>query len=422
MKEKMLSDFTATRRKTEDLASKLVIEDYVIQGMPDVSPPKWHLAHTSWFFETFILKTQGANHQDFDSQFQYLFNSYYQGVSKPFPRANRGLLSRPSVQKIYDYRKYIDACILTLIKKTADDQLPDLSNILFLGLAHEQQHQELLLMDIKYNFSLNPCFPEYRKTSQTLRADNFPLEFLEITGGIAQIGNADSGFCFDNELPVHAKIMPDFLIAKTLVSNQDFMQFMLAGGYANPLLWLSDGWDWVLANQITAPLYWHFIHGEWMQFSLSGLHPLEAAEPLCHVSYYEADAYARWSGNRLPTEEEWEYAVRQSVHSTEGNFMESGLYHPQPQSVENNRRNLQFFGDLWEWTASSYSPYPRFKPLQGMAGEYNGKFMSNQMVLRGGSCVTPKSHIRASYRNFFAPDKRWPFCGIRLAKDSGELR
>ncbi|MFA5959709.1 MAG: ergothioneine biosynthesis protein EgtB [Tatlockia sp.] len=404
--EDVIHAFQLVREQTQSLCRPLCTEDFVIQSMDDVSPPKWHLAHTSWFFETFILKKYAPEYQAFNPVFSTLFNSYYQGVGNPFPRAQRGFLSRPTVDTVFAYRKHVDEAICQWI---ASSKNSNLFALITLGLHHEQQHQELLLTDIKYNFSINPLLPIYQPRKKTLGFNGSPAKFISNEGGLIDIGASSQSFCFDNELPVHKTFLQPFSLSNQLVSNAQYIQFIEAGGYQYPKWWLSDGWDWVTKNQWQAPLYWHRINKEWWIFTLNGLLPLNPDEPVAHVSYYEADAYARWAGARLPTEAEWEHFVTSNALSKEnGNFLETGLLHPHAGTD-------QFFGDLWEWTASAYSPYPGYQPLKGALGEYNGKFMANQMVLRGGSCVTPGSHIRASYRNFFQPEKRWQFSGIRLA-------
>lgn len=408
----LLAHYQQTRQLTERLCSSLLIEDYVVQGMEDASPPKWHLAHSTWFFETAILKLN-KKYQPFNLVFHQLFNSYYQLLGKPFARPNRGLLSRPSVEEIYLYRQYVDEHIKEWLAQGALNEAS--KQLLLLGIHHEQQHQELLLMDIRYNFSLNPLFPAYRaeKPINSCSAPP-PLEFIDIKEGIRYIGAEEGGFCFDNELPRHQKIISPCAIANRLVTNQEYLHFIEDSGYTDASLWLSDGWDWCNRHQVTKPLYWYYHEDQWWEFSLFGLHPLQRNAPVAHISFYEADAYARWAKARLPTEEEWECHVRAAQYQPQhGNFLEHNQLVPLPASTENH----QFFGDLWEWTSSAYAPYPRYKPFKGMVGEYNGKFMNNQRVLRGGCCITPSNHIRVSYRNFFQPEKRWQFCGIRLVTE-----
>lgn len=422
MKKQLIHAFQTVRRQTEALCQPLAIEDYVIQSIEDVSPPKWHLAHSSWFFETFILNKQLSHYKSMHPSFHYLFNSYYQGIGSPYPRAKRGLLSRPTVEVIYAYRKHVDTHILTLLEQASETQLMELSPFIILGLHHEQQHQELLLMDIKYNFSLDPNFPTYNPsltlpTNENLIFSRTKPALIEVAGGVVEIGHRGPGFCFDNELPNHKKILIPYSIATQLVTNGEYFEFIEEGGYKEPRWWLADGWDCVLKNQWEAPLYWYNFDNEWRIFTLNGLSQLNSAEPVCHISYYEADAYARWRGAKLPSEEEWEhFVVTHKIKPDNNNFMETGLYHPQALKNQNKTGPQQFFGELWQWTSSPYSPYPGYISPKGILGEYNGKFMTNQMVLRGGCCATPKSHIRASYRNFFQPEKRWQFSGIRLAK------
>jgi ergothioneine biosynthesis protein EgtB len=416
MTEEILYDYQAVRKLTVDLCKPLRIEDYVIQGMSDVSPPKWHLAHTTWFFEEFVLKIFDANYKLFDPGFNQLFNSYYYQLGDPYPRGRRGLLSRPTVEHIYEYRAHVDTYVKNLINNNYPHKAKKISNIIELGINHEQQHQELMLLDIKYNFFLNYTAPVYQELPPQVRAKNYLLvpDFIHCEEVVTQIGNKSKAFCFDNELPLHNKIIAPFAISSALVTNADYIKFIEAGGYKISSYWLADGWNWVKKNSITGPLYWIKNKHNYEQFTLSGIKPLELAQPLCHVSYYEADAYARFVGCRLPSEEEWEYAA-QKVHASvlDGIFLESGHFHPQATGDSHN-----FFGNVWEWTKSSYAAYPGYKPLKDALAEYNGKFMANQMVLRGGSCVTPARHIRASYRNFYYPGQRWFFGGIRLARDS----
>ncbi len=424
MHDRIIKNYLTIRQQTEAICQPLEIEDYVIQGMDDVSPAKWHLAHTTWFFETFILIPSVKNYRVYRPEFVSLFNSYYQSLNQPYLRSARGLLSRPTVAVIYDYRHYVDKHMQTYLSHLSIDQ-DDTLKLLAIGLAHEQQHQELLLMDIKYNYSLHyPDVPIYQKSlaisSQppSLNAQSSLEEyFISVEGGIASVGFAGEGFSFDNEHPVHRTLLTPYRIANRLVTNEDYLMFINAGGYQNPAYWLSDGWDCIQKNQWKAPLYWYHFQDQWHQLSLKGLTPLVLNQPICHVSYYEADAYARWRGKRLPTEMEWEHFVSCSQFCLqESNFLESNILHPLPTTDLSNAPQ-QFFGDVWEWTMSAYVPYPGYNAYAGSLGEYNGKFMCNQMVLRGGSCVTPRDHIRASYRNFFQADKRWQFAGFRLAED-----
>jgi ergothioneine biosynthesis protein EgtB len=412
--------FQRVRQQTEAICKPLFTEDYVVQAMEDVSPPKWHLAHTTWFFETFVLAAMVKSYKIFDPSFNYRFNSYYQSVGKPFLRSQRGFLSRPPTEVIYSYRHYVDAQILSLLDNLAEESVEKIRDLVVLGLHHEQQHQELILMDVKYNFSHDPDFPIYHLPNSFNERESNVVQTkptLAVKGGLVEIGYAGEGFCFDNELPQHKAFLRPYLISPLLVSNEEYMEFIEDKGYDEPNWWLADGWDWLKTLENKAPLYWYKIDGNWYIFTLNGLQKLNPAEPVCHVNYYEADAYARWKGYRLPTESEWENFVRVAeLSAQEGNFLETGHYHPRVRG-ELNPESPQFFGDLWEWTSSSYSPYPGYTPLPGDVGEYNGKFMSNQFVLRGGCCITPRAHIRPSYRNFFQPEKRWQFSGIRLASN-----
>lgn len=414
MREKLIRDLQQVRLYTEKLCKPLATEDYIIQGMDDVSPTKWHLAHTTWFFETFILSPNlPQTYKVFHPAFAYLFNSYYQEMGSPYPRPQRGLLSRPSVEMIYDYRRHVDAYLLELLSSMSEHKLKELYPLILLGIEHEQQHQELLLMDIKYNFSLNPEFCVYAPVKSVSHSSQ-PLEFIANPGGLVTIGYQGDGFCFDNERPPHQTFLYPFAMASRLITNREYWEFIADKGYQTPSLWLSDGWDWIRTQKIKAPLYWENASPETFVFTLQGLQRLNPHEPVAHVSFYEADAFARWRDCRLATEAEWEHFVNcHQLTPQGGHFMEAEFYHP--QAARQSSLN-QFFGDLWEWTVSPYSPYPGFKPVPGALGEYNGKFMNNQRVLKGGSCVTPESHIRASYRNFFQPDKRWQFSGIRLVQ------
>jgi ergothioneine biosynthesis protein EgtB len=409
--------YRQVRRQSEALCDPLLVEDYVVQTMPDVSPPKWHLAHVSWFFETFLLTPYGRNYRPFNSQFHQLFNSYYQGVGTPFPRAQRGLLSRPSVAEVYRYRRYIDEQMNELISQT-DNHRENLKirSLILLGLHHEQQHQELLLTDIKHILGNNPLAPVYTEGRLSVASvPAVPLHWIKVGGGDAVVGHDGNGFCFDNELPPHHVRLNDFLLANRLVTNAEYLQFIADSGYDNPLLWLADGWSAVQQQGWKAPLYWSKVDDSWQNFTLAGQKPLALDEPVCHVSYFEADAYATWAGKRLATEAEWEHAA-EAVELVPGNYLEAGHFQPVP--AQGGDTLLQLGGDVWEWTQSAYAPYPGYRPLAGAIGEYNGKFMCNQMVLRGGSCATPESHIRKSYRNFFYPHNRWQFMGIRLAQEA----
>jgi ergothioneine biosynthesis protein EgtB len=432
-----LSDYyKEVRRQSEILCQPLEIEDYGVQAMPSVSPPKWHLAHTSWFFETFLLQPHRPHFKSYNSVYAQLFNSYYQGVGRPFARDQRGVLSRPTVAEIYCYRAAIDEQMLALLQTGSGPMRRKIAELALLGLAHEQQHQELLLTDIKFNFSLNPLLPAYMEPQPLLEdRGTSRLHWLDFTGGYGELGSTDDLFCFDNELPRHRVWLAPFRLAGRPISNGEFLQFMRDDGYRRPELWLADGWTECQQRNWQAPLYW--THGEehegaphgamesgshrdgkWQVFTLHGLRPLNLAEPVCHVSYYEADAYARWAGARLPTEAEWEYVA--SEREVCGHFANDGILQPRPatRQEESPQQPQQLFGDVWEWTASAYAPYPGFRADTAPIGEYNGKFMCNQMVLRGGSCATAREHMRASYRNFFYPVDRWQFSGIRLAQSA----
>lgn len=410
--ETLLARYSSVRRCTERLAEPLATEDYVLQSMPDASPAKWHLAHTSWFFEALVLARGVDGYRPFHPRYAYLFNSYYESLGPRHPRAERGRLSRPTVREIYAYRAHVDEHIATLLRSTPS---PELTATLTLGLHHEQQHQELLLTDVKHALGMNPLYPAYRAKKPSPQASQpaRPLSFTRGPSGLQELGAVDHGFSFDNERPRHRVLIEPYALADRLVTNQEYLAFMGDGGYRRPELWLSEGFALVHAQSLEAPLYWERDGERWSTYSLWGRIPLDEAAPVCHVSYFEADAYARWARGRLPTEAEWESVAR--TRPVEGNFLETDALHPLPSAERGCP--AQLFGDAWEWTQSAYAPYPGFTPLAGPAGEYNGKFMVNQQVLRGGSCVSPKSHLRASYRNFFAPHCRWQFSGIRLAKD-----
>ncbi len=410
----VMERFIATRKITEDLCRTLEPEDYTIQSSPDVSPPKWHLAHTTWFFETFILNRFSEEYKEYDPMFGYLYNSYYETVGTFFPRPNRGLISRPSHEAIIDYRHHVTEKISECFGNADEKARERIAFLVEIGINHEQQHQELLLMDLKQNFFFNPSFYPYSKRVNYSRSRPSEIIWLGVEEGIRNIGFSGNSFAFDNETPEHREYVAKFEIADRPVTNGEYLEFMNAGAYSTPELWLSDGWATVRKNGWNAPGYWLNRDGKWFEFRLSGLSEVDPDEPVCHVSHYEADAYARWSGNRLPTESEWETASKSYDQEVPGNYSDSGIYHP---TAKYSGKIKKMFGDAWEWTSSAYLPYPGFKPLEGSLGEYNGKFMSGQMVLRGGSCLTPAGHVRPTYRNFFAPEKRWPVTGIRLARD-----
>lgn len=403
--------FQTTRQASEDLCAPLEIEDFGVQTMPDVSPPKWHLAHTSWFFETFLLKPYLKGYREFHPDYVRLFNSYYEQVGEYHPRPQRGQLSRPTVKQIYAYRAHVDEAMQQLLDQTAQ---PEWSTIVFrslIGLHHEQQHQELLLTDIKHIFACNPLRPVYRDLPQT-DGTAASLQWAEQAGGLVEIGAIGNAFAFDNERPRHQVYLQPFKLASRLVTNAEYLTFINDDGYARPELWLSEGWKAIKEGRFKTPLYWEQREGEWWHMTLSGMQPLNPNAPVCHVNYFEADAYANWAGKRLPTEAEWEN-VAANV-SIQGNLREQGYLQPQTGQTTGMQ---QLYGDVWEWTQSAYNPYPGFRAPKGALGEYNGKFMCGQYVLRGGSCVTPIDHIRATYRNFFYPADQWQFSGIRLAED-----
>ncbi|MDH3648019.1 MAG: ergothioneine biosynthesis protein EgtB [Gammaproteobacteria bacterium] len=405
--ESLSSAFARIRATTALLTSSLQPEDTVIQTMPDVSPTKWHLAHTSWFFENFVLTPDVPGYRPFNEQFGYLFNSYYFSVGTMHQRPHRGMLSRPTLADILDYRAHVNEAMSPLLDG-ADD---DLRFLTVLGLNHEQQHQELILTDIKHVFSLNPLRPGLRELQVAASVSAGAQRFIEFAGGITEAGHAGDGFCFDNETPRHEALLQPYALGDRLVTNHEYADFVADGGYTTCAHWLSDGWTTVQTENWRRPLYWS--DDLQQEFSLSGMRRLDPNAPVCHLSLYEADAYARWAGARLPTEFEWENAA--TTVPVAGNFMDAGLLHPAPAG---KRRGLkQMYGDVWEWTSSAYAPYPGFKALAGSLGEYNGKFMCGQAVLRGGSCATPADHIRATYRNFFYPHQRWQFAGLRLARD-----
>jgi len=411
--ERLASRYQEVRDFTHLLAAPLAPEDTVIQPMPDASPTKWHLAHTTWFFETFILGARVSDYRPFHPRFAYLFNSYYNAAGERHARPNRGLVSRPTLAEVYDYRTYVDRHVQALLDAEGVDE--ELESLLVLGINHEQQHQELILTDIKYTLSCNPLQPAYQALVATDGSTTPPLSWKRFEEGLHWIGHEGDGFAFDNESPRHRVFIEAFDLASRLVTNDEYLAFIADGGYSRPELWLSDGWIAVNTDGWRAPLYWEEQDGQWTMQTLAGPRDVALDEPVCHVSYYEADAYARWAGARLATEAEWELAAT-SV-PVEGNFVESGAYHPIPARSAPNGGLTQMYGDTWEWTGSSYLAYPGYRAVDGALGEYNGKFMCNQMVLRGGSCATPQSHIRGSYRNFFPASARFQFSGIRLARN-----
>lgn len=413
--EALRARFVRVRTATEALCAPMRAEDCVVQSMPDVSPPKWHLAHASWFFEAFLLKCYAPGYRSPDDRYDHLFNSYYQTHGQPFPRERRGLLSRPDLNEVMLYRQHVSRAMQRLLAAPAPEHACEIVRRTELGLQHEQQHQELLLMDIKHILAQNPLNPAYREDlAAPPAAVCRPVEWLPFPAGLRQIGHAGAGFAFDCETPRHRHFLDAFELADRPVSNADYLAFMQDGGYQRSELWLADGWSLIQQQGWRAPLYWRpGENSEWQTMGLAGLQPLEPSAPVCHVSFYEADAFARWAGARLPSEAEWEVAA--ADEALRGNFLESDLLQPCADTSSGLR---QLFGDVWEWTSSAFLPYPGFTPLAGSLGEYNGKFMSGQQVLRGGSCATPEEHMRATYRNFFYPHMRWQFAGLRLARDA----
>ena len=409
--------FSDVRQATLALVAPLSPEDCQVQSMPDASPAKWHLAHITWFFETFILERFEPAFKPFDASFRVLFNSYYQGVGEMRPRAQRGLITRPTLADVLRYRADVDARMQRLLASHADDSA--LAGLVRLGLHHEQQHQELLLTDIKHALSIDPLHKPYAKRWPMTTVRTQPLRWLGFEGGLIDHGfdaALDGTFSFDNEGPRHRAYTAPFELASRPVTYGEYLAFIDDGGYRRPELWLSMGWDWVRSAQRIAPLYWRRADGVWLNHTLQGQVEIDPRTPVCHLSYFEADAFARWAGARLPTEVEWELAARSLRAPQHANFANRGAFHPLPAVEAVSDEPLQMFGDVWEWTQSSYGPYPGYRALPGAVGEYNGKFMCNQYVLRGGSCATPAGHVRASYRNFFPPDAQWQFSGVRLAR------
>jgi ergothioneine biosynthesis protein EgtB len=408
----LLEKYLAVRQTSLQLCAPLSVEDHSLQPMPDASPAKWHLAHTTWFFETFVLSQYMEDYRPFQAEFRNLFNSYYNAVGDRPLRALRHTLSRPGLDEVHAYRDYVDQA---MSRFRSDDITSEVVDLVTLGINHEQQHQELIITDVKNGLWTNPLRSAYRAPLEDheagSRAQALPLVWRSFAGGVQAIGFEGEGFKFDNEGPRHEVYLEPFRLASRLTTNAEYLEFMGDGGYGRAELWLSDGWDCIHNNQWNAPLYWEQRDGEWWHYTIEGMKPLTMNRPVCHVSYYEADAFARWAGARLATEFEWEVAANSCP--AEGNLLETGALHPRAAELAGSL--TQVFGDVWEWTGSAYLPYPNFKPAAGAVGEYNGKFMCNQMVLRGGSCATPQSHIRATYRNFFPPHARWQFMGIRLA-------
>ena len=399
--------YASVRATSLELTQPFTAEDHMLQSMPDASPLKWHLAHTTWFFETFILSERVSGYKPFDSRFKTLFNSYYKQLGAHPYRGSRGLMSRPTLAEVHAYRQWVDEKMLEYLSGATEEA----DGLIELGLNHEQQHQELMITDIKHAMWSMPLRSARVRVPKAV-ASVAPLSFRAVAGGVYEIGHSGETFAFDNECPRHEVLLREFEIANRQVTNAEYLEFVLEGGYRQPELWLSDGWDTVCAQGWQSPLYWEQQDGSWLEFTLEGLKEVDLAAPVCHISYYEADAFARWSGARLPKEEEWEVAAVQASDARSGPFLEDRTLFPAPAPPD----APQWFGNVWEWTASPYVGYPGFSAAPGVVGEYNGKFMCNQFVLRGGSCATPRSHVRATYRNFFPPHARWQFMGIRLAK------
>jgi ergothioneine biosynthesis protein EgtB len=406
--------YKSVRILTENLAAPLGAEDQCVQSMPDASPVKWHLAHTAWFFETVVLMPHAPGYEPYDANYHYLFNSYYEALGPRHPRPQRGLLTRPTVQEVLEYRHHVDAAMERLFERAGQTERMAFEALAELGLHHEHQHQELILTDIKHAFSCNPLLPSYVPAAPVAVKTAAPLGWIDFAGGIVPIGHSKSGFAFDNEGPRHLVVLSPYRLASRLITNGEYLAFIEDGGYRRAEFWLSDGWSIVQSQGWNAPLYWSNQSGEWQMFTLNGVQPVKRDEPVVHVSFYEAAAYAAWAGMRLPTEFEWEASA--AGEPVVGNFLDPARPHPKPAAA--GGKLAQMFGDAWQWTRSSYDPYPGFKPLSGAVAEYNGKFMCGQVVLRGGSCATPAGHIRPTYRNFFPPSARWQFSGIRLAEDA----
>ena len=412
-REDLIRQFCQVRQNTERMVTGLSPEDQNLQSMPDASPLKWHRAHTTWFFETFLLKPHDRRFEPVNPHYAFLFNSYYNGIGKQFPRTQRSLMSRPDSDEVSHYREQVDEAVIRLLSTAAGDRLETLAEIVVLGLNHEQQHQELMVTDFKHALSFNPLAPAWTRVPEPggPAADQAWIDF---DGGVVSVGHEGKSFAFDNETPSHEVILRGFQLARRPVTCGEYAEFIGAGGYRHPEFWLSDGWACLQRANLQAPLYWKQEDGQWMLHTLGCWRDIDPDEPVCHISFYEASAYAEWSGTRLPTEFEWEAAAARAPVA--GHFADRERYHP--SSTTDTGPLVQLYGDVWEWTASSYAAYPGFRPAAGAVGEYNGKFMANQMVLRGGSCATPEGHVRATYRNFFYPGDRWQFSGLRLARDA----
>lgn len=415
----LVQRFRAVRDFSVRLSRGLQPEDFVVQSMPDVSPTKWHLAHTTWFFETFVVKVWTKGYRSEVPEYAFLFNSYYNAAGAMHRRDLRGLISRPTVQETFRYRASIDECVIRLLESADETLFAEIEPIVILGIHHEQQHQELLLTDIKHVFAQNPLHPVFEENANAIEQGEVPPQrFVEFDEATVEIGHEGSAFSYDNEGPRHRALVGPFSLATRPVTNGEYLAFIEAGGYTRSEFWLSLGWSTMQESASggwDAPLYWERRDGQWWNFTLSGFRPVKESEPVTHLSYFEADAYANWDGARLPTEFEWERAS--AGLPIAGNFVDTHRFHPAPVLADKADGLQQMFGDTWEWTRSAYLPYPGYRAAPGALGEYNGKFMCNQMVLRGGSCATSQNHMRATYRNFFQPEKRWQFTGLRLARD-----
>ena len=412
-REHLIERFKAIRDFSHQLTEPLEIEDFVVQAMENTSPTKWHLAHVSWFYETFLLDKVYDNYESLHPQYAYIFNSYYLQTGEPHTRSKRGLLTRPTVREVFEFRDYVNKEVLNFLENATEEQLEEYGPVIEIGNNHEQQHQELMITDFKYMFAQNPLYPSYKDLELPESKEVPPLNWVAFDDGIYHIGNKGDEFTYDNEHPQHREFLEAFELSDRLITNREYMEFMNDGGYERSELWLDDGWATVNEKNWDSPLYWNKRNGEWYYYTLSGLRKVDPNEPVTHISYYEADAFARWAGARLATEAEWEVAAGELPYT--GNFVEEGHFHPRP--LQDSTSGLkQMYGDVWEWTKSAYDAYPGYEPLPGALGEYNGKFMCSQYVLRGGSCATSETHIRKTYRNFFYPDARWQFNGIRLAR------
>lgn len=412
-KDHILSEFKKVRAFTHHLVEPLETEDFVIQPMENASPAKWHLAHTSWFFETFVLGKYQQGFESLHPQYAYFFNSYYLQTGVPFTRANRGMLSRPTVKEVFEYRSYVNDQMTQFIENSSEEIWNEAAAVIEIGNHHEQQHQELILTDLKYLLAQNPLLPVYRDRVISETPAPTDINWIKFDEGMVKVGNKGKEFTYDNEHPRHRTFVQDYELADRMITNKEYLEFMNAGGYDRSEFWLDEGWSTLKKEAWVAPLYWFKRDEKWMNFTLSGTRFIDENEPVTHISYFEADAFARWKGVRLPTEQEWEHAC--GKREITGNFVDENAFHPIPNNEKGDGLK-QMYGDAWEWTMSSYSPYPNYKPLPGALGEYNGKFMANQYVLRGGSCATSRSHIRKTYRNFFHANARWQFSGIRLAR------